>query len=432
MFEILNIYLKCWIHNISGKKSPYSFSFKTLYREHTFRVPTELKSDFTLGIKYWRKSWIALRKKGEGELLRDQLVFDGDSKQKEQRLSYLAKIVEDSLDYISVDSLEGISFTKAVLFSVFFTPLFFSLVLISSVSKNRASYSLSILSITQNYLLLNAVRKHNIRKIYYFFPYENDANFNALILMDNGVEVIKVPGPNTLHRFHQFVVSNKLALCTGFQFEQVDLLKENWFVDEVYKWPLYGFQEYLGYVSQNKTKKKYEIGLISSGIWRRRQLGLQSLDKEYESEELLIDWVRSYMVQNHISKLFVYLHPIERKTTEIYQEAMNYYSSIYPGVEVDFSEFDVKSFQDFDKVNLALSSHSTTNLQRLFCGYKVFYTPMLFQTPLFPNTSIDRICLKEEGRFVKEVTSALKMTDQEFFDFYGLNEYHYGSVLSHK
>jgi hypothetical protein len=357
------------------------------------------------------------------------LIFDGDANQKSQRLTYLNEIYKNEpKEYLALEELPGIGLLHAIFFLIIMFPLFLLLVIVSFFSKNRASIALSILSIAQNFLLLKFISHNNIKKIYYFFSYENDANFNSLLLMNNKIEVINVPGPNPLQRFHTQTVATKIALCAGFQFEQAEVLQKKWFIQDVIKWPLYGFQEFINYRNNNVGNYEYPIGLISSGIWRRLELGLQSLENDYESEQELIVWLKKYLELSHIKKLFIFLHPIEKKTKEVYNNAITFYQSVFKGIDIEFSGFSSSSYLDFQKVNLTISSHSTTNLQRLFCGFKTFYTPMKYLNPLFPNTSIDSICFTQQQLLFKAIDDSLRISDEHFFDTYNLWNYHYKSV----
>lgn len=430
MIIIPVLYIKCFFYWIFCIPSRERDCFLSLYKNHTFRVPTTLKKDRLIGLRYLKYAILSLKYKNSEQFPTEQvLIFDGDVRQRKQRLAYLDEIYKrEKKTYTALQELPGAPFHILICYLITMFPLMLSLIIGSFFSKNRASIALSMLSITQNFLLLRYILKHKIKKVYYFFSFENDANFNALVLMHKGVEVINVPGPNPLHRFHTHTVATKIALCTGFQFEQAEKLKERWFINDVLRWPLYGFQEFKDYCNNNSKEKKYLIGFISSGIWRRRELGLQSLENDYESESELIHWIKEYIENYHIKQLFIYLHPIEKPNIEIYHKALSFYKSVFKDVLIEFSSFESKSYQDFHKVNIALSSHSTTNLQRLYCGYKVFYTPMKCKIPLFPDTTIDSICITNKHELYAHINEGLLISDEEYFEKYQLWNYHYSSI----
>jgi hypothetical protein len=430
MIGLFFTYLKCFFYWFFKVNSPERDAFVSLYRKHTFRVPLNLKNDRLVGFRFFKNTILALNRTNGNLISTGQvLIFDGDVNQKKQRLAYLNEIYKnEKKDYIALDELPGVSLIYATVFLIIMFPLFFILSIISCFSGNRASIALSILSITQNFLLLRLTKRNNVKKIYYFFSYENDANFNSLILINNNIEVINIPGPNPLQRFHTHTVASKIALCAGFQFEQAEVLKKKWFIQDIIKWPLYGFQEFINYRNNNVGNYEYPIGLISSGVWRRLELGLQSLENDYESEQELIVWLKGYLEISHSKKLFIFLHPIEKKTLEVYTNAIVFYKHVFNGINIEFSDFTASSYKDFSKVNIAVSSHSTTNLQRLFCGYKVFYTPMKYLQPLFPNTSIDSICITQKQHLYTALDDCLKISDNQFFDKYNLWNYHYKKV----
>lgn len=422
---ILLIFLKSFFHYIFNLNSKYSAAFTTLFRSHTFKVPDALAKDYWIGIRYLKKSLQALSYSGS-KLQRfdsDILIYDGDYNQKTQREDYLKAVLKrENFSYTTPSDLPGVTPGKRLFFLILYSPLFTILIAASMFSRNRRSIALVILTITQNYLLLHALKKSNVKEVYYFFPFENDANFNGLVIMKSGLKVIKVPGPNSLNRFHQFMIADKVALCTGFQIEQAEKLKIQWHVKQILKWPLYDFQEILAH--ENKKLYEYKIGLISSGIWRRQELGLQSLEKgDFESEITLINWLKDYFDKSIQNRLFIFLHPIEKKDAATFEKAKRYYSKKFEGVELFFMDSNAPSYKSFQKVEITVASHSTANLQRLYLGYKVIYTPVNFVNKLFESTKLERLCCYSKTEFYNLIDSTLGMSEDEYFNIFEIENY---------
>ena len=86
-------------------------------------------------------------------------------------------------------------------------------------SKNRALYALFLLTVVENILLVDLMKRNNKSYLFYFFPFENDANFSALLLMKNNIKVHKVPGPNSLFHNHN-ISSEYLKVSPKFRFRR--------------------------------------------------------------------------------------------------------------------------------------------------------------------------------------------------------------------
>ena len=428
MFKLINLYIKCFYCSIFKINSKYAISFQTLYRKHSFKIPLELNKDIFVGVRFFKKAITSLFSLNDNHIKEsNKLVYDGDSRQKNDRIKYLKKIFPDTtFDYISVSQLKLNNRGKAIVFLLLFLPLFCLLILVAIFSKKRGVIALSIQTLTQNFILIDLLLKNNYQEVFYFYPFENDANINALYIMEHNIKVIKVPGPNPLHRFHSKMVSNEVVLCAGFQLEQYELYRKTWYVDTVLKWPLYGFQDFVEYSCKKNKEYSYQLGFISSGIWKRLELGIQPLEEgDFSSEIELIQWINKLIYSKNISNLFIYLHPIEKSTLEVYQNAVSFYQYEFKEIELTVIPFETNSFKAFEKCELAVSSHSSTNLQRLFCGYKVLYTPMKFNDKLFPNTSLENISCYDYESFEKKVKESLSISEDDFFIKNGLEQYKY-------
>ena len=66
-------------------------------------------------------------------------------------------------------------------------------------------------TVVENILLVDLMKRNNKSYLFYFFPFENDANFSALLLMKNNIKVHKVPGPNSLFHNHKMFISERGA-----------------------------------------------------------------------------------------------------------------------------------------------------------------------------------------------------------------------------
>lgn len=423
--------LRTLFSGLNPNTGKLSIANKTLFRKHSFKIPDSSKKDKLICFKYLYKSLRLLTSKNNSIQYRgnDKLIYDGNNQNKSQRVEYISKNIncaESSIDYLNVGSLKGVGFLKAFFFNLLFSVLYLPLLLISFFHPYRHILALYILSSSQAYILLNLLIKNEIKKVYYFFPFENDANFNALILMAFNIKVVKMPGPNSLFRFHKYMLSDEVIFNSAYQVDQYEVLKENWKVTNVELWPIYGFHSLLLFFNKKTEYYRYDVGFISSGIWRREELGLQAFEVgDYKSEKTLINWLNDFFMKNKVNQLFIYLHPIEKNNIEIYKRAVEFYKKKFKNCKLFFGDYKLKSFEEFKYVNVTISAQSTSNLQRLFCGYKAIYTPMKFVNPVFNNSRLENICYSDKGRFFEGLNNAIKNSEENFFKQNELQKFHH-------
>jgi len=177
-------------------------------------------------------------------------------------------------------------------------------------------------------------------------------------------------------------------------------------------------------------QKQTEIikGIITSGVWRRKERGDHAIGLgEYESEDLLIKTISKLLRENHGLKLYIYFHPHEKETEEIYNAAIEFYKQEFKDDDIQFCPRDKSSLEVFHKSNVAISVYSSANIERLFVGMKTFYFPAKFDSDFFGNTSLEKILLKSPADLNHRILNAMEMSNEEFMQKNGLEDYyHFG------
>jgi hypothetical protein len=168
------------------------------------------------------------------------------------------------------------------------------------------------------------------------------------------------------------------------------------------------------------------IGFLSRGMWLRKErgdsfLGVGEDVAEYEAMNAL----KEYLLKHTDVTLWIFTHPIERKTPELYAKANAYYRSYFDGCKVSLPPADKSSYELFHTVDLALASVSSSNMERLFCGYKTLYAPIGLTIDLFEGTAVDKIVCKTGASLVIKIEESLQFSTDEFFANNGLKGYRY-------
>lgn len=444
LFNSFLLFIRVFFSDEKNIDKRFFIAKKGLFYKTSYRIQQAQLNDVFVGVKFFYKSLFLIYSPYNNQGLFSQkgnyLIFDGDSKQKNDRLNYLSSVLrmdKSNFRYLALDKFSGVKSKAFKLKLTFFICVVFLIVFPFTVfSKNRALYALFLLSIIENILFLDLLLESGLNYVYYFFPFENDANFSALLLNQNNIEVHKVPGPNSLYHNHKYLLADKISFCSEFQFEQHEYLKKNWVVGQILKWPLYGYENLKPYfnTNDNQKPKPYKLGFISSGIWRREELGkIPVKNADFESEKKLIHLLVDYLSARKISTLYIYLHPIEKNNFEVYNKAISYYKNKFDNVECVFSEFDKSSYSSFNLVDTTIAAHSTSNLQRLFCGYKTMYALLDYETNMFEGTALQNISFNSKSEICTYLDQLINLPEKDYFnsnDLYLYNFNKYASFLN--
>jgi hypothetical protein len=177
---------------------------------------------------------------------------------------------------------------------------------------------------------------------------------------------------------------------------------------------------------------KNVIGLMSRGIWLRRKKGESSDEGEYEAEEQLLNDLKSYLSNNNV-RLRIYLHPIEKRNEKLLEESKSYYSDFFEDNEKLYvCDGKKSSLEYFDEYEVGISAYSSTNIERLYCGFKTLYAPYKMKNTLFENSEISNICIKNSNDFSNVMTKTLNQSNNDFFQNNGLHNYTHKSFLQGK
>ena len=277
--------------------------------------------------------------------------------------------------------------------------------------------------------VLNTLEDSGTRYLYYFRGYEKDANFCTLLLQSKNIYVHKIPSGNPLSNFYSSTIADAFSFTAPFQSEEYQILKMQWFVDRVLHWPIFNFYKLDEFIiEKNPVKKRKVLGLYTRGMWLRNERGDKHLGVGEEvAEEAMLSFTRKLLAENKELELVIFLHPTERSTAEMYERAKNYYHDFFDLPGISFAERTAASFRHFSDCEIGIASVSSVNIERLYCGFKTFYVNTGIKTPLFGRTKLSSVCIYDFDEFRAMISSALCITENEFFRNYDLSAYRHST-----
>lgn len=380
-----------------------------------------LKAYFRCIKKVINTKKLTLEISGSGEFIYD---LNPDSKQ--IRADYIKHFTGKTVtNYISKEFLisETDIFDKLIIF-VLYSLLVIPFFIFTLVSKNKGPLSLLFAEVIENAVLLRRAKKNKLSHCYFFSIYEKDANLTALLLMDAGVKVIKIPSEVPFYFHNTIILCDKLIICNAYQFEEAKHYSESILCKETEMWgPERAMDYYENYKSNNYKIQSGVIAFYSTASWVREKEGhLDQGTEMVKNEQLLLGYLKKYLTERKHLKLIVYAHPKE-KTEKYVMETKAYYKEILDGIDFSFAEFSLLSSASFYNAELAVAFNSTLIYERLYFGFKTLILPL--NHPGFPlkNSSLNNICAYSEEELFLKMDKSLQQSEDEFFEANGLSNY---------
>ena len=436
VYWLFFVLIRCLFASFSGTHSMFSAAWKSWTQSHTYRIiGNNAANDPLAFFRYFVRSIKRIWRIGsainpvEGVAGNNVVAYYQENWQTDHYLPYLQRLVHRPISGIVLrenmairgNFLFRLACTFVLLkFSFFLFPVFV-------FSKKKGARALMMLQLTENLMLAYLLKKAKVEYVYFFGGFENDTNLTAVFLKCAGIKLHKVPSSNPIKNFYKSVVADVFSFTAPFQEEEYRNLKQNWFVDKTLLWPIFNFTRLMPYVASNfNLPEKNSIGFLSRGMWLRKErgdsfLGVGEDTAEYEA----MSAVRDYCLNHPQVSLWIFTHPIERKSPELYARANQYYREYFKGCSVQLPPAEKSSYELFHTVDLALASVSSSNMERLFCGYKTLYAPIGLTIDLFEGTAVDSIVCKTKDALVHKIDESLKLSSDEFFKANALIGYRY-------
>ncbi len=433
--SIAFLLLRCRLAHLMGARSEYAACWETLRSAHSYRLSATSHSDKLVGFRYLRAALKMIFSSHQTlpETTNRIGLFRG-GRDFDSAITYLKSLDEAAPDFcLSREDFEfSLGFLNRLNMLIGLALLAPWLLYMTLTSRKRGTYAGIITDCVEIMHLVGAAKKRGIHSMWMFDSYERDSNLMSLALMKKGCKVIRVPSANIITPYYHHLVSTEFIFTAPFQPGEMENLKENWYVESTRNLPPFNFPRLLKAPRKTLPEAVDTIGFISSGVWRRKERGeLASGMGEFESEELLLQTLANYLTDNSSKKLLIYLHPCEKESAEIFQNAHREYSNYFPADRFDIVPQDIPSLQVFVKSEIAVSVYSSANIERLFLGLKTLYFPACFKENIYANTSLDAVSAMTPDKLVELLDAGFSLDSKSFFDRYGLEAYRGFGLPSH-
>ncbi len=297
------------------------------------------------------------------------------------------------------------------------------LALWSIFSSNAKNIALLYDEWTEAIALVRLVRKHKIKYVYFYCPYEADANALYLLLKKENVTVNKIPSPNLLAAHNQELLSDVVTLTSPCQLDELTTYKATISVGEIIKWLPEQFAAYASvYKSMREKPASFTIGYYSHASWVRRMDGKSSDLGDVEAEFELVPIVGNFLRANRQFRCIVFLHPKEKKK-DVLPMAQKYYDEHLGTENYMFADTGESASRSFDAVNIGLGALSTILFERLFLGCKTIFYPSGIK--IFPaeGSSLSAICPVSATQLESIILQCAEESTQTFLEKRDLRKY---------
>lgn len=334
---------------------------------------------------------------------------------------------------ISRDEIQpdfSLSLTDKLTFIMFALPLvlkcFFS-------RKDRCNNALLMRKVVINFLILEKVRKENIKFVYNFVPYEIDSNFQSLLLRSEGVHVTFIPSSGPLGTWNKVMICDEVVFSTPYHYEEKVKFAETMRFESIVQWGPERAYTYLPrYLDARPRANKNVLGFYSHGSWLRLELGHTQTDMDLAgAESSCIEFAKEFVVKNKGWKILVFTHPRE-KWQENILATKAYFEERFSGVEWEFADMTKPSAELFEAADIGLATFSTIIYERLYCGYKTLICTKGIEGFPMAGSSLNNLTFDHFDKMQKLVIESAMSSEQDFFERNNLSGYLSGQVQLHK
>lgn len=387
----------------------------------TYRFSSKDTNDLLIVLKYYFRIILykvsTIEKQNGKTIILD--VLPNSRKIREDYVSYFYKEKTDGfLALSSLRMFNSLSLKWGYIFMT--TPLAFVLFVVSLFYSDKTKYALLLESVL---ILSNLTYSlSSVEKVLYFSIYEIESNLFAYVLMNNGVNIVKVPSEVPLSFWNRNILSSSLVICNAYQEEEIKEYYSTIQVGELLFWGPERYQEISSlYLSKDEEPPENVIGFYSSASWVRRENGDFEPSNLFENELKICKALNKLLSLHDDIELIVFLHPREKKDGWV-SKSYEYYQSVFEGKNFKIADTSLASSASFKTVNIALSVGSTLMYERLYSGFKAVFYQDEEDIPI-NNSSLSNIWIKDEGQFIQKMEESLRLSQVEFFKENKLSHY---------
>lgn len=410
--------------------------FEVLIQGHSYRIPGQQGDRIILFFIYFKQSLTLLLRSTNRHIDNNgdtsYALFDGTIEAIPRRKAYFQKLPRKKpYAYLYREDL-GISghFLEKLLFLLVLLPFSLATFCWCLFSKRSAIIGLLQLEFTELFCLMLHLRELNSTHLYFFCSFEVDGNLISAYLMDQNIDVHRIPSSVPLSFYYRSVIASEFTFTAPFQREEAEEYADLWMVDRTSHLPCFTFQllepSLLDHDQFNTANTgQATLGFLSSGVWRRKERGDNKIEMgDWEAEEILMTFLQTFLTKHPDIKLFVFLHPCERETAQLHSKALKTYQDFFSTDQVSIAPQNDPSYLHFNKADVSFSVYSSANIEMLFCGHKAFYCPIGLDLHQYETTSLRQISLLSYEAFEAATLKSLPLSGEDFFTSFGIEDYY--------
>lgn len=429
---VLNVYfyfVKVFLQR--KKNDKYRIAIQSLIYAHSYRIPANLNKQKAPFV-YLKQSLnlIVHRTDNPHPYLKSNVtIFEANLKDAEESILYHEMITNiRNVNIIVRDLPRNEMLNAAEKMFLFILNIKISILtfFFSFFYKNSRNFSILGLELTESVILLKTLQRYKTNYLYYFSPYEKDANWIALLLKHNSIFCHKIPSSNPVKNAYSCVIADKFSFTAPFQLFEYASLKKNWIVGSFDILPNFGAQNLLNHTIEKKGNASVKsIGIYTRGIWLRKKRGDSFLGVgEDKAEENMLSFIKEFLLsQPEYITVYVLLHPTEKRTPEQYCESVNYYKDFFETINVQFVDAKTPSYELFNQFDLGIASVSSVMFERLFCGYKCLLVPVGITVKLYEDPNLENIIAHTKEDFFSKTSEILNFSNSDYFETFSLKDY---------
>ncbi|MEY3835878.1 MAG: hypothetical protein RI989_1306 [Bacteroidota bacterium] len=393
-----------------------------LLSDLTYRLPKSAKRDLFIGFKEWKR---ILSRKQISKTFEagESFVLVSTSNQIEIAKEYIS--ANTSNQTLNVLVREELSLPS---YNMQFHLLALRISLKCLFDSKRVNLALVIREVVEWTAIVSALSENNSTAYFDFTPFEKDSNALAYFLMEKGIHVTKIPSPGPLSGHHTFMVADAVVLSSAYQLEELPSFK-HFYVKSFLNWPPEQYMRYASHYANAPLPPKNTIGFYSHGEWIRRKAGHADFGMGIqENEVFLLNALKTFLEKHSEFQLIIFPHPKERQD----QEFEKHYNALLRGTNYSIAPSELKSSENFFKVNIGLMAYSTLLFERLSLGYKTFIGTNYPTSFPLEGSPLKNLCLSSFEELESALLLAQEETEKEFFARQGLEKYPLTQFLTQK
>ena len=405
-----------------GNASNFPWVYERSKNDLSYRLPDAAKFDHWIGFKELYR--IIKRKKfKQSQLQSGHLMLVSTSNQIQIAREYVLANLKsaEALHVISREELKISTSFRFLLFSL--------LVSIQCIwSRNRLNLALQIREVMEWACVLKLMHENHLKSFIDFTPFEKDANLLSLLLMEQGIDVMKIPSPGPLSAHHTHLIANSVVCSSAYHLEEIAQFT-NWTYNSLLHWPPEQYHTYEHLYQMNQQTPVNSIAFYSHGEWVRREEGHADPGLGIlENEAIILSELRTFLQENNHITLVIYPHPKERKRKDM----LAHYTQLLSDCSFHIFDGETPTAWNFHEEDIAIMAYSTLLFERLSLGFKTLFVSA--QAGPFPlsTSPLNNICIRSEVEFQKKLKNALQESQIEFFENNQLQTYRLSHFLEAK